>query len=1060
MGSVWFGVLGPLVATGPRGPLALPGPRHRAVLARLLVARGRVVPVERLVDDLWESPPTGAVGAVQTFVSALRRVLEPDRPPRTPARLLVTSPPGYALVAEDVDAQRFEALVSASESLAALDEALGLWRGPAYAEFAEHGWARAEAGRLEELRLLAIERRAAALVELGRSAEVVPDLEVQVEGHPWREESWRLLALALYHAGRQADALHVLRRARERLAAELGIDPNPALRTLETDILNHTLTAPTPATATPAAEPAMTGAASPAGAGAAGRAGASRSSSVDLVGRASELAALEAAAESVTDRPRLVLVSGEAGAGKTALVEVFAARAAATGWTTAQAANPDTRDTPAAWPWTHLLDTLDGPRPTAHPDRFHWQQAVLAHLARHAPLLLVLDDLHWAGEETLDLLTTVLTHPAPLLVIATYRDTDPGPTLTAFLGRAARLDPTRLHLRGLSPDAVAELLRRTTGHADRAEDVHRRSGGNPFFVRELARLLATDPDTVPTGVRDVVRHRLAQLPEPVGRLLHHAAVIGTEVDLDVLDHLLGDALDAVETATERGFLVERAAGRYRFAHVIVRDTLYQDLSGARRARLHARTADAVEHLHPDDPATLAHHLLAAGDTTPRAGRAALSAAHAAEARFTPHEAARLYQAAATRLPAHAHDHPATRDRLPEQSHPALHDRPAARDRLAARDHPATHDHLAGLDHLDALMGLVRTEAVTGDLVSSRTHRAAALDIVGSFNNPHLTAKVITAADTPTIWTTPDDPDLARRIADAAEHTLATGTHDDATRSRLLATIAVELRNTGGARAREAACEAERLARHTGDPAVLAFALNARFTQCFEHAGLAPQRAAIGTELVDLATRHELVPFAVLGHLILVQAHSALADFATADHHATAADQLAQDHRLPLVGVFTDGYRALRATVAGESNPYPALATRLSGTGMTGVDVLPLANLCWKVQSGQTVALDMPDDPPRDLLYEARACLRAVQAIREGDLATMDRLYTDLLPAERELAGAGSGILTLGPVAHHLGDLATALGRPDQARDHYRHALDLARKANAPHWTAAAQTALT
>ena len=109
---VTFGVLGPVVAWDDAGePIDLKGPRHRAVLARLIVARGRVVPVTRLVDDLWADPPAGAVGAVRTFVAALRRALEPERPPRSPARLLVTEGPGYALRAapDTVDAWRFEA---------------------------------------------------------------------------------------------------------------------------------------------------------------------------------------------------------------------------------------------------------------------------------------------------------------------------------------------------------------------------------------------------------------------------------------------------------------------------------------------------------------------------------------------------------------------------------------------------------------------------------------------------------------------------------------------------------------------------------------------------------------------------------------------------------------------------------------------------------------------------------------------------------------------------------------------------------------------------------------
>src|SRR6202034_3873936 len=112
-GTVRFGVLGPVTAwDGDGHPADLKGPRHRAVLARLIVARGRVVPVGVLIDDLWPVPPQGATGAIRTFVGALRRALEPDRPPRSPSRLLVTQGPGYALVAEpdDVDAQRFERL--------------------------------------------------------------------------------------------------------------------------------------------------------------------------------------------------------------------------------------------------------------------------------------------------------------------------------------------------------------------------------------------------------------------------------------------------------------------------------------------------------------------------------------------------------------------------------------------------------------------------------------------------------------------------------------------------------------------------------------------------------------------------------------------------------------------------------------------------------------------------------------------------------------------------------------------------------------------------------------
>ncbi|MEV7225045.1 BTAD domain-containing putative transcriptional regulator [Streptomyces sp. NPDC093681] len=245
MDAVTFGVLGAVTAGRGPHPLALKGPRHRAVLARLILARRRVVPVARLVEDLWETPPLRAVGAVRTFVGDLRRALEPDRPPRAPARLLVTEGPGYALRAapDAVDAWRFEAAVAEADRLPAaqapdrLRAALAEWRGPAYAEFGTEDWARGERSRLTELRLRAVERRAELLVELGRAAEAVPDLDAHLTEHPWREESWRLLALALYRTGRQADALAVLRRARALLAGRLGIDPGPRLRRLEAGIL-------------------------------------------------------------------------------------------------------------------------------------------------------------------------------------------------------------------------------------------------------------------------------------------------------------------------------------------------------------------------------------------------------------------------------------------------------------------------------------------------------------------------------------------------------------------------------------------------------------------------------------------------------------------------------------------------------------------------------------------------------------------------------------------------------------------------------------------------------
>ncbi|OKJ51754.1 AfsR/SARP family transcriptional regulator [Streptomyces sp. CB02115] len=225
--SVQFGLLGPVTAWDTDGALLpVSAPRHREVLGRLLIARGRVVPVGRLVADLWEDEaPTGAVGAVRTFVAALRRALEPGRPPRQPSRLLVTDGPGYALRVgrEAVDAWRFEDTVARAgqtpprSAVELWDEALACWRGPVLADFPAAAWAAAARARLEALRLDAVERRAAALLATGAARDAVADLRAHVSEHPGREDGWVLLVTALDRAGRRGEALQALAQARDAL---------------------------------------------------------------------------------------------------------------------------------------------------------------------------------------------------------------------------------------------------------------------------------------------------------------------------------------------------------------------------------------------------------------------------------------------------------------------------------------------------------------------------------------------------------------------------------------------------------------------------------------------------------------------------------------------------------------------------------------------------------------------------------------------------------------------------------------------------------------------------
>lgn len=662
-GQVGFGVLGLVAAWDDAGePLPVKGRRQRAVLARLIVARRRVVPAARLVDDLWDEPGPGALGAVQTFVGALRRALEPDRPPRTPSRLLVTEGVGYALRAapDAVDAWRFEDAVTAAtaaaptQALETLQQALVLWRGPAYAEFTDERWARGEHTRLTQLRLSAVEQQAKTRLALGLAEQAVPDLEAHLAECPGREDAWSLLAVSLYRAGRQADALGALRRARTRLREELGLDPGPWLDRLETDILN----------------------------------------------------------------------------------------------------------------------------------------------------------------------------------------------------RSPRLDPLGL---------------------------------------------ATTPNRV--------------------------------------------WLAAAEA-------FDRAAG--------------------------------------------------------------------AGPRF----------------------------------------------------------------RLESTVGVLRSLAVTGGpgLQAAREQRLSAIAAAEEHGDALLAARVIGAYDVPAIWTRSDDPEQARGVVDAAERTLAALPEEPATetlRCRLLATIGLETRGTRNARAPQAAREAEQLARRLNDPALLAHALNARFMQSCTRAGMAPQRDAIGAELVTLAERQGLESFEVLGHLVRMQAQCALGAFNAADAHAEAVDVLAVRHERPLAKLFTSLYRALRLAVDGHAaraeSGYRAVAADLRGAGMPGLEsgLLPLSLLSLHLTKGPASAAKLaehcdldadwgPYQPwitplsllgsghceeartalrnlppaPADLLYEALTCLKAVAAVELGDSGAARDAHAALRPAAAEIAGAGSGLISSGPVEDWLSYLDRAARRSE------------------------------
>ena len=249
-----FQVLGPLeVLIGGRA-VALGGPKPRTLLAALLADPNRVVSTDRLVDVLWGNrPPERSHTTLQKYVHELRSAIDPDR--RSGGdRVLLSRPPGYVLVLEpdQIDAARFERLLADGQrrsdrleldwAKACFDEALALWRGPAWADFTDEEFARVEAARLDSLRALAAESRAEVGLAAGEHAELLADLEATVAAHPLRDRPRAQLMLALYRCGRQADALRAFQDFRRFLAEEIGLEPSAAIQELDGAIATRSTT--------------------------------------------------------------------------------------------------------------------------------------------------------------------------------------------------------------------------------------------------------------------------------------------------------------------------------------------------------------------------------------------------------------------------------------------------------------------------------------------------------------------------------------------------------------------------------------------------------------------------------------------------------------------------------------------------------------------------------------------------------------------------------------------------------------------------------------------------
>ncbi len=658
----------------PAGGLGRPG---RVALAYLACERHRPVPRDELAEVLWgEELPASWEQMLRGVAFKIRGAL--GAADLDGAVALATVAGTYQLqlpaeVAVDVE----EAATALSDARTALDAGDAAAADTLAAQAAEIAarhfapgatgvWVERRQAELRELHLSALEVRAQAALARAEWLDALVAAEEAVALEPYRESAYQLLMAAHAGAGNRGAALEAYERCRAVLTEALGVNPSPATDATYLRLLGDEGarglegSAQAPALVLPRALAAAPGS--------------------FVVGRVAETNALAAAFKRATvDGRHAVLVAGEPGVGKTTLVAHGARLAYGEGARVlygrcdedlgvayqpfAQALAQYVLGAPVGELIDHvaahggelmrlvpaLARRLPGTAPPysvdADSDRWRLFEAVVGLLRRAAvaaPVVLVLDDLHWAAPATLQLLRHLLASDDAerLLVVVTYRDSEVGRDhpLTAALADLRRQPGVEwLSLRGLDEAGVEAFVAATSGDAEDPAPLARalwsHTAGNPFFVGELLRHLGETGAVfrragpwryysgdaqldVPAGVVDVVGRRLGRLSEDANRALTLAAVVGIDFDLDVLERAAGQAesdatLDAVEEGVAARLVVEVGTpGSYRFAHALVRDALCGRLGAARRARLHRLVGEAIESGSGEDgdrlPA-LAHH---------------------------------------------------------------------------------------------------------------------------------------------------------------------------------------------------------------------------------------------------------------------------------------------------------------------------------------------------------------------------------------------------------------------------------------------------------------------
>ncbi|MFI6868169.1 BTAD domain-containing putative transcriptional regulator [Nocardia sp. NPDC050406] len=1094
-------VLGPLQLSVNDLPVALGATMLRAVLARLVIAGGRAVSTDRLVDDLWEGqPPPSAASVLQVHIHNLRRTLEPDRARRAPCRYLVSESSGYALKldTESVDAWCFEQRLRAYEECLRdparlpdprerrrmLDAALACWNGAPFEGLTGFAWAAREVSRLTDLRLTAAELRAQIELDLNRPTEVAIELRPLFDDHPEREECARLLATAQYRLGQQAQALATIRRAREYLLEEFGIDPGPALCELETAILSHSvaLTAADP-TATPAARAAEV------------------RDTRTYCGYGTERAALlRVAAETRGGQLSLAWISGEAGAGKTTLADAVlgqlagqqgqfadSGQVAGPEWTVVRGGCPEVDGAPVAWAWAEIIAELDPSAPDvlAAGDAFTVARTVVK-LCRQAsaarPVAILLEDAHRADDATTQVLRQVVSwlRNEPVLIAVTLRGSEAGPELRATAAALAHSTAEWVELSGVDLEATRQVAL-DAGLDDLSRDtvelLHRRTGGNPLFIREMAKTLAAQQasgDTagyaaeLPDSIRELINHRLTGLPDGVAEALAHLSIWGDGVDLRILSLAMetgeDELIDVIAAAEAAGLVRTDRTGRITFDHALIHDTVYLRIPTLRRIRMHWAALELLE-THADeypglarDPEILARHAIlgARPDTAAHALTYVAAAVRRCTERHMRSDSAKLWRAAVDLHALAGHDG--------EQADRA--------DRTAL---------------FRARCQLVNALGYQGHLLEARAERDRAIALARQLDDHELLVCALTCWRAPVVWAVQDYLATDNTVQDLITECLAREqSTENKIRLLIAAVYAFTLTPEGLALGHQRGTQAVALARCLGDPELLCAALNAAMYIRFDGSVYPPQLAQ---EMLAVAKRAGLSEYRTLAHYALYRRALYDAELAEAARQAATAIEGATDGQLPQLMEILQVFTAISALLCGDiptaRKVYYELGARMAQHGNANATVLrvcadlglawaqgdlaPLAKPLSKMYSQlpnsaaqpYIVALLHAGEPSRArALYDryspewpyyypfVLATFRAHAALRFGDVREIRRLYDKLVTRSGRISGMETLLTSFGPVDAILAELAAALGDSESATIHRNRADQLLRRIRA------------